>query len=181
MKAWCAHISRPMLFITMNSGLIGNIIRSSTSWAGSNFIYSYIKLQPGADPRALDKKLAAFLNHYGMEQMKAIGMQKQLQLQPIASIHTTTDYTNEMEQAGEFHVPVYPVIDCPAYSNHRLYQFYEPVDRKGVQTGEGSGCTKSDWRGKKGSYPAVPGRIPATFAGGRIGWRCPCYCCCCRI
>ncbi|MEO8763757.1 MAG: ABC transporter permease [Ginsengibacter sp.] len=86
------------IFITMNSGGIGDYVLHSQAWAGNNFANEYIKLNPGADVTALEKKFPAFLNKYGAQQMKEIGMQKQLHLQPVASIHTTTGYENEMDK-----------------------------------------------------------------------------------
>ena len=84
------------LFITMNSGGIGGYVLENQMWAGNNFANSYVKLNEKADVAALDKKLPAFLNKYGQQQLKELGMQKQLHLQPVGSIHTTTFYENEM-------------------------------------------------------------------------------------
>ena len=49
------------IFITMNSGGIGEYVRQNDTWAGNNFTNSFIKLHPGADAAALEKKLPAFL------------------------------------------------------------------------------------------------------------------------
>ncbi|MGI8636664.1 MAG: ABC transporter permease, partial [Segetibacter sp.] len=84
------------LFISMNSGGIGDYVRQSNAWAGNNFVNSYVKLRPGTDAASLEKKLPAFLNKYGQQQLKELGMEKQLHLQPVSSIHTTTNY--EVEQ-----------------------------------------------------------------------------------
>jgi putative ABC transport system permease protein len=92
-----SHI-RANVFITMNSGLIGRAIRSIDHWGGSNMVYSYVKLRPDADPRELERKLPPFLTRHGGQEMKAIGMEKQLQLQPIATIHTTPNLQVEMSQ-----------------------------------------------------------------------------------
>lgn len=84
-------------FITMNSGLIGDIIRQRiTGWAGGNLIYSYIKLRPGADPKALAAKLPAFMSSHGAQDMKTLGIEKRLELEPIAAIHTTPGFRNEL-------------------------------------------------------------------------------------
>ncbi len=83
------------LFITMNSGGIGEFVHNDNTWAGNNFTASYIKLVPGANPSALEKKLPAFLNKYGQEQLRGLGMEKQLQLQPVTSIHTTIGFQHE--------------------------------------------------------------------------------------
>jgi putative ABC transport system permease protein len=85
-------------FITMNSGLIGDIIRTRmTNWAGGNTIWGFVKLQPGADPRALTAKLPAFLNRHGAQDLKTLGIEKRLELQSIAAIHTTPGYEHELD------------------------------------------------------------------------------------
>lgn len=78
------------VFITLNSGLIGRIIKGINNWAGGNMMYAYVKLRPGADPKAFSAKLGPFLATHGEQQLKAIGMEKQLSLLPIAAVHTTT-------------------------------------------------------------------------------------------
>lgn len=90
-----SHIHANM-FLTMNSGGIGKYALESQAWAGDNFANEYVKLNPRTDVAALEKKFPAFLNKYGAGQLKEIGMQKQLHLQPLTSIHTTTIYENEM-------------------------------------------------------------------------------------
>ena len=87
------------LFITMNSGGIGEYVLQNQMWAGNNFANSYVKLNSNASAVALEKKLPAFLNKYGQQQLKDLGMQKKLHLQPVGSIHTTTGYENELEKS----------------------------------------------------------------------------------
>jgi putative ABC transport system permease protein len=86
------------VFITMNSGGMGEYALKNQSWAGNNFANAYVKLNPNADAMTLEKKLPVFLNKYGRQQLKELGMQKQLHLQPVTSIHTTTGYENEMNK-----------------------------------------------------------------------------------
>ena len=83
------------IFITMNSGGVGDYVLHNDTWSGNNFTYSFIKLKPGASATALEKKLPAFLQRHGAEQLKQVGMTKNLHLQPIGSIHTTTGYEVE--------------------------------------------------------------------------------------
>jgi putative ABC transport system permease protein len=90
-----SHI-KANIFMTMNSGGIGEYVRGSTAWAGNNFANSYVKLIHNADAMALEKKLPAFLNKYGAQQLRELGMEKQLHLQPVTAIHTTTAYEIEM-------------------------------------------------------------------------------------
>jgi putative ABC transport system permease protein len=84
------------MFIRMNANGYGGAVLSNTMWAGNNFTYSYIKLKPGTNVALFEKKLPAFLNKYGADQLKNIGMEKQLYLQPLSSTHTTTGHEVEM-------------------------------------------------------------------------------------
>ncbi|MGH2563638.1 MAG: FtsX-like permease family protein, partial [Ginsengibacter sp.] len=84
------------IFVTMNSGGFGDYVLHNDTWAGNNFTNSFIKLRPDANVAALEKKLPAFLQRHGADQLKQSGMTKRLHLQPIGSIHTTTGYEVEM-------------------------------------------------------------------------------------
>jgi putative ABC transport system permease protein len=84
------------MFIRMNANGFGGDILGNTTWSGNNFTYSYIKLKPGTNVVLFEKKLPAFLNKYGANQLKDIGMEKHLHLQPVTSIHTTTGHEHEM-------------------------------------------------------------------------------------
>ncbi|SDS24486.1 putative ABC transport system permease protein [Mucilaginibacter mallensis] len=86
------------IFIAMNSGGMGDYTMKDQDWGGNNFTYSFIRLRPGASAALLESKLPSFLNKYGAQQMKAIGMTKQLHLQPVRGIHTTSDYEVEMSK-----------------------------------------------------------------------------------
>jgi putative ABC transport system permease protein len=92
-----SHI-RANMFITMNSGGIGDFVRYNKSWAGNNFTASYVKVHPKASASALEKKLPAFLQKYGQDQLKELGMKKEMRLQPVSSIHTTTGYKAELTE-----------------------------------------------------------------------------------
>lgn len=86
------------IYITMNGGGMGSYTQKNDSWAGNNFTYSYVKLNPETNVSALEAKLPAFLKKYGQEQLKQLGMEKQLHLQPVTSIHTTMGFENEMDK-----------------------------------------------------------------------------------
>lgn len=90
-----SHIHASM-FMAMNSGGLGGYVRRNTAWAGNNFLYAYVKLRPNASAAALEKKLPDFLNKYGADQLKAIGMKKVLHLQPVTTIHTTPGREHEL-------------------------------------------------------------------------------------
>ena len=84
------------MFIAMNSGGIGEYVLQNDSWAGNNFTNSYIKLRSHTEAATLEDKLPAFLLKYGAQQLKQLGMEKRLHLQPMSSIHTTKGYEVEM-------------------------------------------------------------------------------------
>jgi putative ABC transport system permease protein len=83
------------LFLRLNRSGYGAGIMANNSWAGNNFTYTFVKLRPDANVNALEKKLPAFLNKYGADQLKSSGMNKSLHLQPLTSIHTTSGYDAE--------------------------------------------------------------------------------------
>lgn len=86
------------IFITMDGGGMGSYAKANDSWAGNNFAYSYIKLSPQSNPAVVQAKLPEFLKKYGQEQLTQFGMEKQLHLQPVRSIHTTTGFENELDK-----------------------------------------------------------------------------------
>jgi len=86
-----SHIHADM-YMAMNSGGIGEFILHNNSWSGTNIVMSYIRLRPGTNAAALEKKLPAFINKYGAAELKSFGMAKVLHLQQVGSIHTTPGF-----------------------------------------------------------------------------------------
>lgn len=82
------------IFITMNSGGNGDYTMHNQSWTNNNYIASYIKLRPNTNAGLLEKKFPAFVNKYGGKELKNAGLQVDLYLQSLASIHTTTGLEN---------------------------------------------------------------------------------------
>ena len=89
-----SHIHANM-YMAMNSGGMGAYARQNDSWAGNNFTASYVRLRPGTSAAVLEKQLPAFLNKYGAQQLKNLGMTKELRLQPVRTIHTTAGYNHD--------------------------------------------------------------------------------------
>ena len=86
------------IFVSMHSGGFGDFTLTDNDWGADNFACSYVKLRPGADPSALEKKLPGFLNEHGAQRLKELGMSKSLHLQPISSVHTTPGYESELSK-----------------------------------------------------------------------------------
>ncbi len=82
------------IFVTMNSGGNGDYTMHNQSWTNNNYISSYIKLRPNTDLALLEKKFPAFVNKYGGKELKDAGLQVDMYLQSLASIHTTVGFEN---------------------------------------------------------------------------------------
>jgi putative ABC transport system permease protein len=55
---------------------------------------NYVKLQPGTDVAALEKKLGPFEERYAGAELKKWNTKEQLYLLPITAVHTTTGMDN---------------------------------------------------------------------------------------
>ena len=63
-----------------------------TNWVGNNLVYTYLQLIDGADPDKVDGLIHEVFLKYGSEQMKAMGLSKEMDLQPIENTHTDTGF-----------------------------------------------------------------------------------------
>jgi putative ABC transport system permease protein len=60
-------------------------------WAGQNFMIAYVKLVPHHNLKAVVQKINDVLVKHGAEDMKALGMTKTLDLQPVKDIYLRND------------------------------------------------------------------------------------------
>ena len=60
-------------------------------WAGQNFVPAYVKLVPGHNRQEVVRKMNEVLTKYGAEDMKAIGLYKELGLEPVEDIYLKSD------------------------------------------------------------------------------------------
>lgn len=77
-------------FVSMTSSGWAEFLRSpavTDQWAGQNFLLSYIKLKPGHSPEAFISKLNKVFLKHGAEDLKTLGMKKQLGLHPVKDIY----------------------------------------------------------------------------------------------
>jgi len=77
----------PNYVLSMTSPGLGAYVRSVQNYATQNFVHSYVKLVPGSDAMALEKKLPDFLQARGASDLAAAGFDKTLLLQPVQDIH----------------------------------------------------------------------------------------------
>jgi putative ABC transport system permease protein len=81
-------------FLSMENNDIGNGVKRMTSWAANNIFYTYIKLKPNTESNVFEAKLPAFFDKHGAADLKAMGVEKSLFLQPLQDIylHSNIDY-----------------------------------------------------------------------------------------
>ena len=87
------------LFMSMNSTDVA-WVRQETNWGMQNIFHTYIKLRPGVDPVAFEKKLTPFFYQHGGEDLKVLGIAKNLVLQPVKDIYLHSSLGNEIGANG---------------------------------------------------------------------------------
>ncbi|MGB3466650.1 MAG: ABC transporter permease [Cyclobacteriaceae bacterium] len=88
-----SHI-KASFFTSMLSKGWAEFLRSDMAngeWAGQNFVPAYLKLQAGHDPDVVERKLNEVLQKYGAEDLKAMGMTKELKIEPVKDIYLRSD------------------------------------------------------------------------------------------
>jgi len=78
-------------FTSMLSDGMGEYVSKEKEWAGQNFVPSYLKLVPGHDKAAVERKMNEVLLKHGEEAMKALGLHKTLSLEPMKDIYLKSD------------------------------------------------------------------------------------------
>jgi putative ABC transport system permease protein len=71
---------------------------ADTSWVDHNFVYTFIKLNPGHTASEVERKLPAFLTQHIGSPSGNGDQRKEFHLQPIVDIHTTGTYEGEMRK-----------------------------------------------------------------------------------
>jgi putative ABC transport system permease protein len=87
-------------FLSMRNGDIGTWVEQQANWATNNIFFTYVKLKEGANPIAFEKKLQAFIDKRGGTDMKALGVSKQLFIQPVQDIYLHSDLDSEIAPNG---------------------------------------------------------------------------------
>src|SRR5664279_2655412 len=87
-------------FLSMRNGDMGTWVENQTNWATNNIFYTYVKLKEGSDPMVFEKKLQPFINRRAGSDLKAMGIIRQLFIQPIQDIYLYSDLDNEISSNG---------------------------------------------------------------------------------
>jgi len=78
-------------FTSINSSESTGDILNEKEWAGQNFVPSYLKLVPGHNKAAVEKKINDVLLRHGAAAMTAEGIHKTLSLEPVKDIYLRSD------------------------------------------------------------------------------------------
>ncbi len=87
-------------FLSMQNGDMGGWVVSQNNWAMNNIFHTYVKLRDGADPAVFASKLTPFLNRHGEGDLKALGISKELFIQPVTDIYLKSSIGNEIAPNG---------------------------------------------------------------------------------
>ena len=75
------------LFLSMDNDDMRSYLNGLSNWATDNSFLSYIRLKPGTDPVAFEKKLNPFLRRHGNADIQAAGAERLLSMEPVMAIH----------------------------------------------------------------------------------------------
>jgi putative ABC transport system permease protein len=95
-KKYSSHLDPSFIISSLNAEWNNFFQGLSGQWVSNNLVYTYIKLHNGADPIGVEKKINEVFQAHGVEEMKAIGLNKVMHLQPVEKIHTTSGYEVEL-------------------------------------------------------------------------------------
>ena len=86
-----AHLN-PSFVVSMANTQWDNFFnKDMTNWIGQNMLYTYLKLLPGSDLDLIEEKINEILMRNGGETMKEMGISKEMYLQPVTDIHTSSE------------------------------------------------------------------------------------------
>lgn len=94
-----SHINAHFLLSMQNTDL-GPWISNQKNWSGNNLFHTYVKLREGSDAKKFESKLPEFLSRNGGADLKAMGVSKQLLIQPVPDIYLTSDMGGEISPNG---------------------------------------------------------------------------------
>jgi putative ABC transport system permease protein len=81
-----SHINARFI-LSMQSGEVGQWVRSITDMVNNNMFYSYLLLKPGAYSKRLESKFDGFIKKYASVDLKAQGRDRRQFLTPVKDVH----------------------------------------------------------------------------------------------
>ncbi len=87
-------------YLSMRNGDIGTWVEVQSSWATNNIFHTYVKLKEGASANSFEKKLAPFIDRRAGSDLRAMGISRQLFIQPLEDIYLHSDLDDEIAANG---------------------------------------------------------------------------------
>jgi putative ABC transport system permease protein len=87
-------------FLSMRNGDVGTWVDLQTNWATNNIFHTYVKLKAGTERKTFEKKLKPFIDRRAGTDLKALGVSRQLILQPVRDIYLHSDLDDEISPNG---------------------------------------------------------------------------------
>ncbi|MDO6429017.1 ABC transporter permease [Flavitalea sp. BT771] len=87
-------------FLSMRNSDLGAWTEKQTSWATNNIFHTYIKLKPGTDAHAFEKRMAAFMDRHEGPELKKAGMTKGHFMQHMTDIYLHSSIGDEIAPNG---------------------------------------------------------------------------------
>jgi putative ABC transport system permease protein len=86
--------------LSMQSGEVGQWVRSITNMVNNNMFYSYLLLKPGADAQKLEAKFDGFITKYAGADLKTMGRGRKQFLVPVKDIHLYANTQGNVTPGG---------------------------------------------------------------------------------
>lgn len=94
-----SHIPAHFLLSMRNLGL-GTWVDKQQSWVTNNIFHTYVKVKPGTDRKAFEKKVVAFKARHAGEEAKAAGITSTPFIQPMKDIYLRSNIGYEIASNG---------------------------------------------------------------------------------
>ncbi len=87
-------------FLSMQNQDFGPVIKDWTNWASNNIFYTYVKLREGTDQAVFETKLKDYFKAKANVDLKEMGIDKSLFLQPLQDIYLHSGIDFELGKTG---------------------------------------------------------------------------------
>ena len=91
-----SHLKPSFVISTLNTPYVQFFDRFTSQWVSNNLVFTYLKLSSTADPTEVEEKINAIFLTNGKEEMESMGISKEMFLQPITDIHTSSGFMLDM-------------------------------------------------------------------------------------
>ena len=87
-----SHLTPSYLIPAHNAPWAQFFGRFTSQWVANNMVFTYLKLRPGSLPEEVNDKIHTIFLENGKADMEAMGLSKEMALQPVEDIHTSAGF-----------------------------------------------------------------------------------------